>query len=405
MITYQGLLAFVTECTSTAGCTNWNAFTAFKAGEETSGESGLSLSDQKCVEGFGTNDFNTICVFVCGLGYCPPEACTCAQMGTAPKVPAITGFTGYFANGMIEYQGLCAFACLYGFCGFKNNTVCVDSPTTLYIPSVSPFNPPACTGGSGEGDFSDLCNWSCQYGYCPISSCTCNTQGDLAIPPTQVGDVTASFLPVPGVMEYDDLCSFACSRGHCPDVCASDLACTSGSGSGNYIGLCIYTCQYNFCPEPCDCLVYGTEVSAPPLVPGVTGFGALDLDSAIYDPLCNFTCSNGYCPSGACSYEEDAGTTTSLDFPSDDDLVPFELSTSYSPGAGFLYDTPEPSDYTLNVNLIGAPIIWVDVNCSSISGEYAPGANGDTLGCISAAVSVSTSNSIVFFLTIAHFEL
>ncbi|CAD6439910.1 bb8c686e-2436-4631-949f-215a667f950c [Sclerotinia trifoliorum] len=158
-----------------------------KLGKRQAASPMLNLSEQKCIQGFGTNDFNTICVF--------------------------------------------------GFCGFANNIVCVDSPTTLYIPTVWPFNPSACTGGNGEGDFSDLCSWSCQYGYCPISSRTCNTQNDLVDHPTQVADVTAICTPVTGVLEYDDLCTFACSHGHCLDVCTSDLAYTSGSGSGNYIGL------------------------------------------------------------------------------------------------------------------------------------------------------------------------
>ncbi|APA07877.1 hypothetical protein sscle_03g026470 [Sclerotinia sclerotiorum 1980 UF-70] len=197
----------------------------------------------------------------------------------------------------------------------------------------------------------------------------------------------ATFIPVTGVMEYDDLCAFTCSRGHCPDVFASDLAFTSGSGMGNYIGLCVYTCKYNFCPEPCDCLVYGSEIPAPPIVPNVTGYAALGLDSATYDPLCNFTCSHGYYPSDACSYEEVADLSTSLVFPSDDDLLPFDLSTSYSSGDGFLYDTPEPSNLKLNINLYGIPVVWGDIDCSSLSGEYAPGVDGDTLGCIATSVS------------------
>ncbi|KAM0145765.1 hypothetical protein ACHAPG_011470 [Botrytis cinerea] len=379
-----GIIA--TDCSSTAGYTNWNAFTAFKTGEETGGESGLNLSDQKCIEGFGTNDFNTICVFTCGLGYCPPEACTCAQMGTPPKVPDVTGLTGYSANGMIEYSGLCAFACLYGFCGFKNNTVCVDSPTTLYIPIVSPFNAPACTGGSGEGDFTDLCNWSCQYGYCPISSCTCDTQGDLVVPPPQVSDITATFVPIAGIMAYDDLCTFTCSRGHCPDVCTSNLACTSGSGEGNIGGLCRYSCGYNFCPEPCSCLTYGTEVSPPSEILGVVGYGTLGVDSATYDTICNFTCTHGYCPAGACSYD-DTNIVGSLTFPSVNDLEPFQSSILYNTGDSILFDTPDESDLFLNLDLIGTPVVWDDIDCSSISSESAFGDDGDTLGCINAGVS------------------
>ncbi|KAB8300162.1 hypothetical protein EYC80_000389 [Monilinia laxa] len=137
------------------------------------------------------------------------------------------------------------------------------------------------------------------------------------------------------------------------------------------------------------CLVYGTEVFPPPVVLRVEGFGALGLDSTIYDPLCNFTCRHGYCPDGACSYVETVNETgVSLVFSSDDDLVPFDSSTSYNPGDRFLYDTSMPSDVTLKINLVGTPIVWEDIDCSSISGEYAPGADGDTLGCIAASVSL-----------------
>jgi hypothetical protein len=264
----------------------------------------------------------------------------------------------------------------------------VDSPTSLYIPTVSPFNPPACTGGSGEGDFADLCQWSCQYGYCPISACTCHTQGDLVVPPPQVGNINATFVPITGVLAYDQLCVFTCSRGHCPDVCASNLACTSGSGDGNFGGLCGYSCGYNFCPEPCKCLSHGTKVSPPSAIPGVTGFGNLGLDSTTYDPLCNFTCSHGYCPGGACSYEESA-SDTSLVFTSEDDLLPFESDTTYSAGDGLLFDSSADPDLAFNLNLVGAPVSWEDIDCSSVaSSETAPGTDGDTLGCVDAAVSV-----------------
>ncbi|PQE23944.1 mutanase protein [Rutstroemia sp. NJR-2017a WRK4] len=377
-----------THCSNTAGYTNWNAFTAFKAGEDAGDESTLKLSDQKCIEGFGTNDFNTICVFgrFCQSRFTLHRHIEANESkGIALPQLALALRWEYLQRFRKSLDLLATLR--MGFCGFANNTVCVDSPTSLYVPTVSPFNPPACTGGSGEGDFADLCQWSCQYGYCPISSCTCHTQGDLVVPPPQVGNINATFVPITGILAYDQLCVFTCSRGHCPDVCASNLACTSGSGDGNFGGLCGYSCGYNFCPEPCKCLSHGTKVSPPSAIPGVTGFGNLGLDSTTYDPLCNFTCSHGYCPGGACSYEESA-SDTSLVFTSEDDLLPFESDTTYSAGDGLLFDSSADPDLAFNLNLVGAPVSWEDIDCSSVaSSETAPFSDGDTLGCVDAAVS------------------
>ncbi|KAH8664682.1 hypothetical protein BX600DRAFT_437216 [Xylariales sp. PMI_506] len=88
-------------------------------------------------------------------------------------------------------------------------------------------------------------------------------------------------------------------------------ACVNGTTaegiSGNFLGLCSYSCNFNHCPEGvCIC----TQSASVPLpTPSLTGQAgcpiaaeASDPDDSYYADLCEFTCSHGYCPPGACEY-------------------------------------------------------------------------------------------------------
>ena len=105
--------------------------------------------------------------------------------------------------------------------------------------------------------------------------------------------------------------------------------------------------------------------------------------------------------SGACSYD-DTNRVESLTFPSVSDLEPFQSSILYNTGDSILFDTPDESDLFLNLDLIGTPVVWDDIDCSSISSESAFGDDGDTLGCINAGVSVRVLNSLLSHSSLAH---
>lgn len=144
-------------------------------------------------------------------------------MGKQKPLPEAQNVDGYPAAGLDDnYDGLCAFACNYGYCPAG---VCVTgSKPPLSTPTVSPFTPDACTSGTGGGSFVGLCSYACNFGFCPIAICTCLTQGPLHVPPE--ANVTITGNPIGGINDHG-LCTFACSRGYCPpDTCVQ----SSGSG-------------------------------------------------------------------------------------------------------------------------------------------------------------------------------
>lgn len=71
--------------------------------------------------------------------------------------------------------------------------------------------------------------------------------------------------------------------------------------SENYTGLCEFSCSNGYCPdEVCDCSTYGEQTTSPG-GDGRDGCPAAGLDES-YKGLCSFSCSHGYCPTGACVY-------------------------------------------------------------------------------------------------------
>ncbi|KAE8419725.1 glycosyl hydrolase family 71-domain-containing protein [Aspergillus pseudocaelatus] len=125
-----------------------------------------------------------LCEFGCNYGYCP------------------LGAYGHDAS----YSGLCVFDCPHGFCP---DTACNTVSAPLSTPTVSPFLPPACIGGTGDGNLAGLCA--------------------LHTLPEATGKVGEAG---PGMDEaiYGPLCAFTCKYGYCPEgTCAVS---TSGGGGG-----------------------------------------------------------------------------------------------------------------------------------------------------------------------------
>ena len=171
-----------------------------------------------------------------------------------------------------------------------------------------------CVNGTSLGNFAGLCEFTCQYGYCPISACTCLAMGALVEP-----EVTLNIngYPISGEdASYDGLCSYACNHGYCPDTACgttkvpltvptvsdfSPPACIAGTGDGNLAGLCSYACGYGFCPIlSCTCTETGVLVTAPDANTTISGKAASGLEARDYNPLCDFSCTRSYCPTGAC---------------------------------------------------------------------------------------------------------
>ncbi|GFF43033.1 mutanase Pc12g07500 [Aspergillus lentulus] len=223
--------ALTTVCSN--GLLNFNAWVGgAKASSISAVSPDLSLSEQTCVAGSGVGNFAGICAFTCKYGYCPVGACYCTAMGKQKKLPKATGDKGYPANGDANYAGLCDFSCNYGYCPSQ---ACSLEQKPAYIPTSSPFNPPACVKGSGMGNLAGLCSFSCAFSFCPSKSCSCVETGPLVAPPAPKD--------VKGVPDTDDpwqyerlkdLCDFTCSRGYCPaGACKIDSGDDGSDGDGS----------------------------------------------------------------------------------------------------------------------------------------------------------------------------
>ncbi|KAM0181840.1 hypothetical protein ACHAPC_003991 [Botrytis cinerea] len=245
------------------GIANYNAYVMGAMGDSSSTSPDINLCNLNCTSGSGAGDFEKLCSYSCGLGYCPKGACYCTGMGKA-KLPKVSGPVGYpIAGADANYEGLCNFACVYGYCPPEHCGTVSGLP--MATPTVSPFTPPACVLGTGVGLLAGLCSFSCNFGYCPMNACTCTKQGPLNVPPKANTNVVA--VPAAGLdyAIWAPLCQFACWHGWCP----SDVCTTLEDGSGPvYIDPSIFTDQD---PEV-DCNPPCTFVFPPSTYDGETVF-------------------------------------------------------------------------------------------------------------------------------------
>ncbi|GFF26046.1 mutanase Pc12g07500 [Aspergillus lentulus] len=191
-ISYNPSQGISTTCTN--DITNWNVWVGSATYTLTSTiPPPLSLSKQVCVQGWGVGNFEGL---LSGWGMCLYE------YGTAVDTT------------QSDRSG-----------GLSSKCACSTTKVPPYIPTTSPFNPPACTGGHGDGGFAGLCSFACNYGYCPIHTCTCTSTGALVeSPPTT--DVVGSS----NIGPDNGLCAWACSHGYCPSgACSSGSTGSSGS--------------------------------------------------------------------------------------------------------------------------------------------------------------------------------
>jgi hypothetical protein len=223
------------------GLQNWNAYVASAwGGGSVSATPSLTVSEQKCINGTGYENFAGLCDFACEYGYCDHSACVCKAMGSPRATPSQSAPTGYPAAGLDDsYSGVCAFDCEHGYCP---PSACSDEASPLTTPTVSDFSPPACRGGSAlagaESSLAGLCSYACNFGFCPYLVCSCDEKGALNETPAIIdGD---SGEAADGVEDHD-LCAFACARGYCPSPTCVDTSAASGSSSSGGGGGGVFT--------------------------------------------------------------------------------------------------------------------------------------------------------------------
>lgn len=97
-------------------------------------------------------------------------------------------------------------------------------------------------------------------------------------------------------------------EGSLPDSATIDLEgqqCIKGKGAYDFNDLCDFTCSYGYCPVgACTCEQIGSAHTKPNAT-GITGYPAEGRD-ANYEGPCNFACNYGYCPSKTCDTVEHA---------------------------------------------------------------------------------------------------
>lgn len=73
---------------------------------------------------------------------------------------------------------------------------------------------------------------------------------------------------------------------------------------------CHYVSTSNLTFKQCTCTATGVLI-VPPAVTGGSGTAADGLDSFLYDALCDFACSRGYCPDGVCTASDTSSSSSS----------------------------------------------------------------------------------------------
>ncbi|OJK04633.1 carbohydrate-binding module family 24 protein [Aspergillus aculeatus ATCC 16872] len=83
----------------------------------------------------------------------------------------------------------------------------------------------------------------------------------------------------------------------------ADQVCVEGWGKGNFAGLCEFTCSLGYCPMgACVC----SKMGPPPTMPKATGIRGYPIagESPSYSGLCSFACNYGDCLEGVCGTVE-----------------------------------------------------------------------------------------------------
>jgi hypothetical protein len=207
-------------------CARWDGFTNFNAyvmgstsNTASTGGQAADISHLVCVNGTGMHTVKDLCEFTCSLGYCPTGACVCTRLGKPPTLPKVKDVDGYpLAEFDESISGLCSFACNYGTCTDFAST-CSTTKVPLPVWPESIFEPPFCTGGTGNPgshEFDDLCQFTCAHRFCPIRACYCSSQGFLNLLEPNTTSNASTLAPLADF----GLCRYACERGYCPsDLC------------------------------------------------------------------------------------------------------------------------------------------------------------------------------------------
>ncbi|KAJ9367746.1 CAZyme family GH71 and CBM24 [Paecilomyces variotii] len=96
-----------------------------------------------------------------------------------------------------------------------------------------------------------------------------------------------------------------------PDLILAEQTCMNGTGAYNFAGLCEFACTYGYCPlGACTCTKMGIGYEKPNST-GVVGYPIAGEDAS-YSGLCNFDCNLGFCPPSACGTEEVPLSTPSV---------------------------------------------------------------------------------------------
>ncbi|KAF6824053.1 hypothetical protein CPLU01_11049 [Colletotrichum plurivorum] len=241
--------------------TCWEGACAGDSVYSTDGTCGVNHGDRQCAGKWGD-----CCNFdgKCGTGtsFCGVDVCqsgNCTRPATTPEPhPWLSGDTPDGSCGAAN-----GYTCnvLWGNCCNKNG-VCGSLPSDC-----------------GDGCQPDYGNCKDSTSPKPTSKTTHAAAPSSVVPSTTVAALATSTMPCTG------------------ETLAAGL-------SEGLLGLCSYGCDYNHCPQDI-CVCTRSEAVAIPAptgsghgCPGTTEPG--DADYTYYVDLCEFTCSHGYCPPGAC---------------------------------------------------------------------------------------------------------
>lgn len=155
-----------------------------------------------------------------------------------------------------------------------NLIACSRTPYSAPEDTVSPYNPPYCTGGTGD-EYPELCEFTCKYGLCPIEYCSCTATGNLDMGPSV--NATGTAIVDNADFRLIQLCADAYARGYTGGYpCGPVSSDSGGGGNGDEVSVppsiwsttdpqavCLPPCTLILPPYP---LGSTTTLNWPPLV-------------------------------------------------------------------------------------------------------------------------------------------